>query len=648
VKRRSTRQSGFFLCLLTQAGSGGGGTFPTPTPPAAATAGRVLYAPNFTAGPTGLDPYRPWSVVTIDGVFFLANGYDTNKRWDGAAAFYPMGSTAPTTFALALSSAGSPAAIATGTCAVYYVVFANAINQETAPQLAAAGDVSATGSRLSLGSPGIAIANATGSTRDVTITWTDPGGEWIYARIYRRLQSSDNFKLVVQVAASTATYLDVSPDSAIRTNTAYVYTYRTTLPPILSGLAVVKGRMFGWQAGTSTAYYAQPVSVGSIFVAADFKSDFVLPIGPNDGRGDIVHLRALNGSAIWYKQRGRYEMTGSDPTNWDFSLLSGDRGLISQRCSVELDARCLNLDERGLYYDLPTGETFAAGAKPGVASPFQPIWDRMNVAARSTFFALHDPTERLVYFFIALDYEPVPNVAVVYDYVLDRFVSLDVCVWGTTGGVLYDAAGRPHVLIGCDLGYLWETNYSAGQGVTTGTTRTTITGGGLLALVSSTATFVTTTTAGVPGVPFYRLSAAGAVLDTNRVYSATSTSIVPYYYSPTAPTNNSDVLSLGIIPAVAKWSKYSFMSDAKKSIKEVMLLHGNGVDGSLDVSTGKDDDALSAKLSVSLATNVRSYVPCNFDSCWQWTIQFSQSDANLGFSLRGVFIHYKLTEGVRK
>ncbi len=175
----------------------------------------VPYNPNFSAGPTGLDETRPWITAVADGTFVLANGWDYCRYWDEGSNFYFLGANAPTTFAVADAAGGTTFPI--GTVLVYYLVFYNStLGKETAPQLT---------------SGQYGVTHTMAATKDATITWTDPGGEYDKVRIYRRLQNSDNFRLVATVTASTATYTDSISDAAISA-TVYVWTYRTTLPPI--------------------------------------------------------------------------------------------------------------------------------------------------------------------------------------------------------------------------------------------------------------------------------------------------------------------------------------------------------------------------------------------------------------------------------
>lgn len=594
----------------------------------------VPLAPNLSAGPTGLNPYYPWSVVYLGGLVFVANGIDANRRWDGAGNFRLMGSVAPTDFG-ALSLTGAPGtAIPTGRTPNYYLVGYNSTADiETAPQ----------------GAAYISIANASGITKDVVVTWT-PGslaGDYTFRRIYRALDGTDDLHLVATVADSAGTYTDTSPDATIRTAIAYVPTYRTTLPPVFTHLGVVRSQMWGMIDGSARAYYAQPVNLGYTFVGSDFKSDQFVTIGAGDGRGDNVMVRERYGSAIWYKQRARYEMTGVDAGTWDFRKLNGDRGLIAERCIVDVNGRSLCLDERGIYWDDPAADPRQFGARPGIESPFQPLWDRMNLGAARWFFAIHDPVERLAYFFVALDFEPVPNVAVVVDYAAERFVGVDTLVWGTAGGTLFDAMGRVHLVFGCDMGYFWEPNYTAAQGVTAGTTSSAVTASTALLVTCSGATFNTSDLLGVPGTPLHRRGTTSlTVVDENRVYSAAATTLTTYYLAASSG-GSSETAAVGVIAGLAVLPKFGLPKTGENfDVKEVEMHLDTSYSGALAIWTAANEESFALKASQTMGTKNHTYAPGD-GGCWVWSVKFTQTDATQGFGIRALAIHYREFPGRR-
>ena len=608
-------------------------TVVTPDVPTEVVATKVPLAPNFTAGATGLDPYRPWSLVTLDGLVYLANGWDQPKRWDEGSNFYDIGSTAPTTFAIALV-AGS-GTFANGTAHTYYLVFRNNnTGKETAPQQTA-------------GVPGVSSTNNAGAGRDFRITWTDPGGEWTHARIYRRLQNSDTYKLVATVAAATATYDDTTTDANLTTAEGYVRTYRATLPPIFRGLAAYQARLVGWLG--NALYPFQAVRIDDELRAEDLPDDNIYPVGAEDGTGDITAVLPHYGSATVFKRRAAFEWTGSDQATWAFRPLNRDRGALNPRCIVELEGAALVLDERGIYWHTPAGEPVVAGARTDTKeSPLQPTWQRMNLSAADSFFAVHDKANRLVLFYVALDYEPLPNVAVVFDYGANRFVGIDTACWGTAAGYMEDTGGTQHFVRGCDLGYLWEDDYGAAQGVFAGSGRATpvtLTTATNSVLTASAASFDTTTADGVVGAPLERYSSAGVLLDLNRCVSASSTALTTYLCPLDTPAVG-NLVAVGVIPAVAQTPRMTLRTPEKKWIRGLIVEHDEETDGDLRVDTATNGDAFALSREIDLSAGIRT--PCRASNRgWTFALQVSQRYAGLGFAVRGVHVTYFVVPGQR-
>lgn len=610
----------------------GSDSFEVPSVPATSSSDKVLLAPNFQEGTTGKDAYRPWSHAVLDGLYYFANGYDQPWRWDGSTKHRTMGATAPTTFSIStIAGAGT---FANGTTHDYYLVFYNSVTgKETAPQQTS-------------GVPGVTATNSSGGARDFKIDWTDPNDEYDYARIYRRLQNSDNYRLVSTTAIATATFTDTVTDANVST-TAYVTTYRATLPPIFDWIAAYQGRLWGGFRDSATVHYAQEVRTDSRLVAEDFPDGWILQPGAEDGTGGVVAMLPHYASAYFFKRRACFELTGSDLTTWAIRKINDDRGCLSERCIVQLDENALILDERGLYWWTTSGEAVVFGSTSGAReSPLQPIWDRMNLGAADTFFAVKDPATRTVTFHVALDYEPVPNVGIVVDYGRNIFVSQDTLCWGMAGGVLRDSLGGFHLTRACDLGYLWEVGYGESEGVFAGDSTGTITTGTHNAIEASASTFDTTTADGIPGAPYERYDTDGTLLDQNRVAAATSSVITPYYFSSDTPAVDQTVAA-GVIPAVARTPRMTLNTPEKKWVRMLIVEHDNGVAGTVRVDTAINEGTFTLQKEMSVQTNIRSMVPVS-DRCWTWSVQFSQRYANLGFTLRGVHIQYVAVPGQRQ
>lgn len=639
---------GHLNALLLASSTGGSGSFTIPTTPTSSTADKIPLAPNWTAGPTGLDSYRPWRVTVIDGDFYLANGWDTPRRWDRTnAAWAYVGSAAPATFGLALSAAGSPAAIPTGQTPRYYLVGYNSTTgKETAPQ--GGGDVT--------------IANSSGGTRDVTVTWTasEFAAEFDKVRIYRALNLTDDYKLVNGLsgtAVGTATYLDVTPDATLRA-LAIAYTWagarRTTLPPSFAGIIESQGKAWAWENNSDVLWYTFPIKVTGTPTVEDFIEGNWLQIGADEGTGAPTALADFQRSTIVWKRKAIYEFTGTDAVTADIRTLTTARGTFNLKTVVAVDRWFLCLDEAGIYKFTPGLYAGTLGSTEEMyLAPMQPIFDRMNFSASSLFHATHLPATATVVFWVALDFDPVPEHGIVFDYGAGKFMGLITRRKSTAFGYLRDALGFRHPCFGNDMGYLMEDLYAESEGCFSGDNTATVTSGAASTrLLTASAAAFTTTLQGATGTPMRRYSTSGAVLDENWVYSLSGTALTTYLY-PSAAVTAGDSVAVGVIPAVLETAQFSFDTHEKKDVRDVYLEFASGVSGSVAIDVALNDDAWIRKWEQSLLTVTRTNVPVanvtnrNHGQCWSFRLRLSQEYANLGFSMRAIHIHFNTIEGAK-
>ena len=202
-----------------------------------------------------------------------------------------------------------------------------------------------------------------------------------------------------------------------------------------------------------------------------------------------------------------------------------------------------------------------------------------------------------------------------------------------------------HLIRGCDLGYLWEEEYAESQGVFAGDGTGTLTAATVSLLTDSAASFDTTTASGAPGVPMERYDSAGALLDLNRVFSATGTALTTYLYPDDTPAAG-DTVAVGVIPAIARTPRMTFNTPEEKWLKDVIVEHDNGVSGDLRVDVAKDEDAYALEREFDLTTNIWTLVATKKRG-WTFGVQVSQRYANLGFTVRGVHIKYHVVPGAR-
>lgn len=611
-----------------------GDGFTIPTVPSSSEAQLVPMAPNWTTGPTGKDRYRVPSRAILDGLAYYANGYDAPWSFNPASpsAFRDLGGAAPTTFAVADSGSGS--AFPSATVLRYKLVFGNsATGKKTAPQT----------STIS-GETVPYVQHTMSATKNSVVTWTDPGGEYDKAYIYRALQADDGFYLVATVTASDATYTDSTSDTTLRGNDLIVERYRLTAPPTFIGLFSHLNALWGWTKDSSILYFSQTARADGERVQEDFPGENYVAVGPEDGLGGVRAGLPFYDSAYIFKRRGCYELGGYSPETFSLRRVYSDRGCLNDRCLAAQEGIVFVLDDDGLYFWTPGAEPVVAGAVTGkTESPLRPVWDRMNLSASDTFCVRARPDKRVVEVYVALDYEPRPNVRIVFDYAMNRFVSIDTLVWGAAVGTLEDAQGTVHNVHADDLGWLWEDDYNECEGVASGDVTGTVTSGSATSLTCSAAAFGATALTGPAGTPFERYSAAGVVLDQNRAYTNTSTVLTPLYYSSEAVTAG-DTVALGVIPAVVTLPKLSWETPRLKDVQQVVIAHDNGVSGAIKIETATDENSYSRKSpEPSLSSAVQSIVPCR-DHGRTWSLQISQRYANLGFSLRALWVYVR--EGI--
>lgn len=626
---RLPRQSGLLLASATGGGGGGGSGFSIPTPPASSTSSVTPYVPNFTAGPTGLDPFRPWSVAVLDGISFVANGWDTPKRWDDGSNFFLMGSVKPTSFAVADAAGGT--SHTAGDLLRYYLVFAvSGIDKETAPQV---------------------VNHTMAGTKDTTITWTagEATGDQDKVRIYRALVGTGTKHLVAEVAASAGTYTDATTDATLATNALYVQTSRETLPPVFFCLAPYLGRLWGTERNGTTAYYGQQVSPASRFRGDDFPAANLMPIGPNDGLGGVRAIVSNYSSLYFFKRLGGYEMTGSDASTFAMRPLNNGRGCLGPRCFVSVNSRVLVFDELGGYYLTPAGTVLVAGAGGGTRDPMRDFWPRLNLGAMDLFHVVHLPRRGIVAIVVAVDEEPVPNVAVLYDYVAERYIGIRTAAWATASGLYEDAGGTQHEVFGCDLGFLWEDGYAHSQGVFAGSNTGAVTSASSRVVTCSAAAFGTSTLTSPQGTPMDRYEADGDVVDENRVYSNTATALTTLYF-PTASHVASDTVAVGVIPFIVETPDIALAGKDKTWLRKLIVDHDIATAGSLRVDVRSDDDAYTNCRELLLtqeSPRLRIVKPGGAGKGWTVSVRLSMRYANYDCTVRSLSFHYDAVPGVR-
>lgn len=578
------------LLLSSSSGGGGGGSgFSVATPPAASVASALVMQPNFTAGPTGLCPYRPIVATTIENRFVFMNGWDQPQWWDVTNdKLRNIGSTVPTTFSGAADTGGST--FAANSVQTYRAVFRNSVTgKETAPQ---------------------EYTVTSASSYEVDHTWTDPSNEFTHAAIYRQLADTGAFVLTAETAIATGAYTDDEDDDTIRLRRAYVRRYRETLPPIFEAGVTYKNRLIGWTGEDSNLHVGQTSRPDGESVVDDFPSGGIgsnggiLQVDPNDN--DVIRAGIVKGRFLYvWKRRGCYVIDGEDALNYSVSKMFAERGCIGPRCVVEADGWTYFLDERGLMFTDLSGEPFVAGAPTGTTdSPMQPTWDRMNLDAARLFSLYFSEVEGLVYVIGCLDHDIEPVPIAVYDSRNHRFVSQDTGVPAFAMGRLEDSGGRQYELRIDELGAIWQQNIGNSDGVYDGDTTSTLTTAGGdgtdQTLVNTGASFSTTTLDNAYGAPMDRYDSSGDVVQETRVGTVTGTTVRAVHYGTTAPAVT-DSIALGVKPWVVQTLKTAFRVPGNKKVRKVDL-ETDVTTGTLRVDTAFDDNSFVNEKEIDLST----------------------------------------------
>lgn len=600
--------------------------FTVATPPTPATGSRAPFRPTFTQKATGKCRYRPWVTTIASDYLFVANGWDQPFYFTGAA-YADMGSVEPTTGGG--STTGATGWVANGVTVAYYIVWRNStLGKETAPHA-------------------FTVANSSGGTRDIAITWTDPGiAEFDKARIYRALAATGAYYKVADVTIATATYTDSATDATVGANAAYVRRWRTTKPPIFRVIAAHGNRIWGATGKDALLYYGQVWRTDGEFVLDDFPSagattsGGVLPVAPNDGFGPITAVVSYFESLYVFKQRACYRVTGSTVATFSVELVFSDRGCVAQRTAKVVEDRLYFLDVQGIYRMTPDGTLEPAAAlKDTNESPLGPIWNRLNLDAAQFFNAAVDEQNGYYYLSVALDDDPVPLYIVPFDFRRNRYVSIDTNVCAMALGRLQDASGLQHFIRLDDLADVMEEAVLDADVVPSGTLAPIVTANTALGVLTASAASFYTTSGGLAGASVERYSSAGVVLDRNRIAANTGTTITLLYYSAEAVTNAADVLGIGPIPACFRSGSLDFGDTRhKKKVASAIFQYDLAASSTIKVQGFADSqsDVLLKDFALS-RTQEEQLVPVR-QWGFAWGFQVSNRAANEPWSISAVDI----------
>lgn len=616
-----------------------------PAPPATAPATTALLRPHWTALAAGKDPYRGWVSAILDGVAYFANGFDQAWYADvNGAAFWPLGSDAPTSFVVADAPGGATFPI--GMTLTYFLVFRNPdMGEETAPQATDDG----TGLLVA------GVSHTMVGTKDALITWNpaEIPARFAKVRIYRQRQDSDDVVLVAEVAASAGTYTDSTNDANLSTalEDTYWARYRLDLPPIFKGLAAYQGRLFGFTGLDANLFYSQQALANGEFVTSDFPAANILPIEPDDGFGEITAVVAHYDLLLVFKRRGCYSVSDFTSGIPVVTRMFGDRGCIGPRCVISVFDALVFLDERGLFSWLTSAEPVVVGAQGGVGSPYgkghleepsplAPLWTRLNMDAADMMHLIHNEELGYVEAWVCLDNEPQARHRVRDYYRKDRYESVDDGMVSCAGGILRDGAEAAYLMRLSDDGLLWQCDYGDAEGIQSGDTQGAVTSAAGQLLNLAAATLLTDDLLGPLGAPVDRTNSAGTVVDQNRIVEVTDTHHVRMLrYMPTAVAAG-DIAYLAVIRDLWELPILDFMTGDWKTVSHIILEFDVETASVLRVDTAGDERAYTQRRLIDLSSTAGwASVPC-WDRAYRWRSRYYSRLANNPYSVRAIRIDW--------
>lgn len=171
--------------------------------------------------------------------------------------------------------------------------------------------------------------------------------------------------------------------------------------------------------------------------------------------GKITAGRRFGNQIVAYKLRSAYLGTyvGS-PTIWDWQLIPGEAGALSQECVVNIGTP---EEPKHLFMGWDNFYSFAGGRIVPIgnmtdAGFFSPVRDtvyrELNVQYYYACMALHDAKNTLVYFFYPTGSAITPDKCVVYNYRTNRWGrddrTVEQVVDYSSAGITYDALGTSY------------------------------------------------------------------------------------------------------------------------------------------------------------------------------------------------------------
>lgn len=171
--------------------------------------------------------------------------------------------------------------------------------------------------------------------------------------------------------------------------------------------------------------------------------------------GKITAARRFGHQIVAYKLRSMYLGTYfGQPTIWDWQLIPGEAGALSQECVVNVGTP---EDPKHIFMGFDNFYTFSGGrATPignvtpqGFMSPLKDtVFGELNAQYYYACTAMHDVKNALIYFFYPVNSAITPDKCVVYNYRTNRWGrddrTIEQVVEYISSGLTYDALGSSY------------------------------------------------------------------------------------------------------------------------------------------------------------------------------------------------------------
>jgi hypothetical protein len=215
------------------------------------------------------------------------------------------------------------------------------------------------------------------------------------------------------------------------------------------------------------------------------------PIQENPGSGDLRGAMSLDSWIYLLAESRIYRLSYQvDPLRDGFVFPDAKRGVLNQRCWVQVEDAAYLLDRQGIY-------AFQGNGHQEISQPIQDMFERepdgayqINWGASRWFHAAHDPVYETVKFFVCLDGDYLPHHAICYAY---RYRRLWVEEYPVPIGAaaVGEMDGRAQLFLGSDHCRVLASGIGRLDGLDSGagTVRGTVTSSGPTWVADTTAAF---------------------------------------------------------------------------------------------------------------------------------------------------------------